>query len=77
MLKSISHKTRAKARRKVPIVMFEYKLSNGYVLSDEEIEARATQWENGSWEGGLAAIQPGDSKPSQHGNDETDSAAID
>ncbi len=57
--------------------MSEYKLSNGYVLTDEEIEARATQWENGSWEGGLIVIQPGDSKPSQRGNDEPDSAAID
>ena len=57
--------------------MSEYKLSNGHILSDEEIEARATQWENGSWEGGLVAIQPGDSKPSQYGDDETDSAAID
>ncbi len=57
--------------------MPDYKLENGYVLTDEEIEARATQWENGSWEGGLIVIQPGDSKPSQRGNDEPDSAAID
>ena len=37
----------------------EYKLANGYVLSDEEIEERASRYENGNWEGELEMIKPG------------------
>ena len=36
-----------------------YKLSNGYSLTDEEIEKRAQQWEDGTWEGSLATIRVG------------------
>lgn len=37
----------------------EYRLANGYVLTDEEIEERASHYERGDWEGALAAIRPG------------------
>lgn len=33
--------------------MGEYVLYNGYVLTDDEIEQRAQEWENGTWEGPL------------------------
>ena len=39
--------------------MSGYKLANGYVLSDEEIEERAKQWEDGSWEGELVVLRVG------------------
>ena len=39
--------------------MSEYKLANGYVLTDEEIEARAKQWEDESWEGELVPLRVG------------------
>lgn len=39
--------------------MPEYKLANGYSLSDEEIEERAGQWEEGTWEGSLVALRVG------------------
>ena len=61
----------------VPTTMTEYKLANGYVLTDEEIEARAQQWESGSWEGGLIAIRSDNSDPSQHGSNEPGLAPID
>lgn len=39
--------------------MAEYKLPNGYVLTDEEIERRAQEWENGTWEGPLVEVRAG------------------
>ena len=39
--------------------MAEYKLASGYVLTDEEIEARARQWEEGTWEGDLVVLRVG------------------
>lgn len=39
--------------------MSEYKLANGYSLSDEEIEERAGQWEEGTWEGSLVTLRVG------------------
>ena len=36
--------------------MAEYKLKNGYVLTDAEIEARAMEWEDGTWRGPLVDI---------------------
>lgn len=37
----------------------DYKLPNGYILTDEEIERRAQVWEDGTWEGGLVTIRSG------------------
>lgn len=37
--------------------MSTYKLANGYPLSDEEIEERAKQWEDGSWKGELITLR--------------------
>ena len=37
----------------------EYRLANGNVLTDEEIEERAAFYENGDWEGALEMIKPG------------------
>ena len=39
--------------------MSTYKLSNGYVLSDEEIERRASEWESGTWNGSLIELRVG------------------
>ena len=39
--------------------MAEYTLANGYTLTDEEIEARAQEWESGTWEGQLVEIRAG------------------
>ena len=39
--------------------MAEYKLDNGYVLNDEEIERRAQEWEDGTWEGNLVEMRVG------------------
>ena len=39
--------------------MAEYKLANGYVLTDEEIEARAREWEDGTWKGQLVELRAG------------------
>lgn len=39
--------------------MAEYKLANGYVLTDEEIEARAQEWEDGTWKGELVELRAG------------------
>lgn len=39
--------------------MSDWKLANGYVLTDEEIERRAAEYENGTWSGTLEAIRPG------------------
>ena len=39
--------------------MTEYRLANGYVLTDEEIEARSALYETGGWEGALEMIKPG------------------
>ena len=39
--------------------MADYKLANGCVLSDEEIEARAQEWEDGTWKGHLVELRAG------------------
>ena len=39
--------------------MAEYKLANGYVLTDEEIETRAKEWEDGTWKGELVELRAG------------------
>lgn len=39
--------------------MTNFKLANGYVLSDEEIEHRAQQWEEESWSGHIDALRVG------------------
>ena len=39
--------------------MTEYRLENGYVLSDEEIESRMREWENGTWKGRLVELRVG------------------
>ena len=39
--------------------MAEYELANGYVLNDEEIEARAREWEDGTWKGRLVELRAG------------------
>ena len=36
-----------------------YALINGYELTDEEIERRAAEYEDGSWSGTLLGIHPG------------------
>lgn len=40
-------------------MMAGYKLANGHVLSEDEIEQRAKQWGDGSWSGGLTALRVG------------------
>ena len=39
--------------------MAEYKLKNGYVLTDEEIERRAAEWESDDAEIGLVPLRVG------------------
>lgn len=39
--------------------MTERKLANGYVLSDEEIESRVREWEDGTWKGSLVKLRVG------------------
>ena len=39
--------------------MAEYELANGYMLSEEEIEARAQEWEDGTWKGRLVELRAG------------------
>lgn len=39
--------------------MAERKLANGYVLSDEEIESRVREWEDGTWKGSLVELRVG------------------
>lgn len=39
--------------------MTEYELPNGYVLTNDEIERRAKEWEDGSWDGSLVTIRTG------------------
>ncbi len=48
--------------------MAEYKLANGYVLTDEEIEKNAAQWEEGTWEGGLVTLRVGRPRLSEEEN---------
>lgn len=40
-------------------LMAEYKLANGYVLSDDEIERSAREWGDGTWEGPLIELRVG------------------
>lgn len=37
--------------------MKEYKLPNGHTLTEEEMELRAKQWENGSWSGHIVPLR--------------------
>lgn len=37
----------------------EYKLANGEVLTDEDLEREAEMWENDTWEGHLVNIRIG------------------
>lgn len=39
--------------------MSEWKLANGGILTDEQIEREAREYEEGSWEGTLVGIQVG------------------
>ncbi len=39
--------------------MAKYELANGYVLADSEIERRAREWEDGTWDGGLVTLRTG------------------
>lgn len=39
--------------------MANYELPNGYILTDEEIERRAREWESGTWKGQLATVRAG------------------
>lgn len=39
--------------------MADYKLTNGYLLTDEEIERRAREWEDGTWSGHLVETRVG------------------
>lgn len=39
--------------------MTSYELENGYVLTDDEIEHRAEQWEKGTWPGHVTALRVG------------------
>lgn len=48
--------------------MAEYTLENGYVLTDEEIERRAQEWENGTWKGHLVALRVGRPRLSEEEN---------
>lgn len=40
-------------------LMAEYLLDNGYVLTDDEIERRAREWEDGTWDGHLEVVRAG------------------
>ena len=39
--------------------MTDYKLDNGYILTEEEIEREADMWENDTWEGRLVNLRIG------------------
>ena len=39
--------------------MAEYRLSNGCILDDAEIEKRAKEWEDGTWAGQLVDLRVG------------------
>ena len=39
--------------------MADYELPGGYVLTDEEIERRAKEWEDGAWGGRLVTVRAG------------------
>ncbi len=39
--------------------MAEYKLPNGYILTDDEIERRAKEWEDGTWSEHLVTMRAG------------------
>ncbi len=39
--------------------MANHRLANGYVLTDEEIEKRAQEWEEGTWSGELVELRVG------------------
>lgn len=39
--------------------MANHELANGHILTDEEIEKRAQEWEDGTWSGGLVELRAG------------------
>lgn len=39
--------------------MAKYELPNGHVLTDDEIERRAKEWESGTWSGHLVTVRAG------------------
>ncbi len=49
--------------------MTKYELSNGYVLTNDEIERRAKEWENGTWDGNFVAIRTGRPRLSDEPNE--------
>ena len=51
--------------------MSKYTLENGYVLSDEEIEKGAAQWEDDTWDGNLVALRVGRPKLSVDKNEQS------
>lgn len=48
--------------------MANHKLANGYILTDEEIEKRAQEWEEGTWSGELVELHVGRPRLSGHSN---------
>lgn len=48
--------------------MAEHKLENGYVLTDDEIEKRAQEWEDGTWKGHLVEMRVGRPRLSEEPN---------
>ena len=45
-----------------------YTLPNGHVLTDEEIEAMAREWEDGTWKGHLVELRVGRPRLSEEPN---------
>ncbi len=39
--------------------MADYKTTNGYVLTNEEIAKRAAEWDEGTWDGHLVELRVG------------------
>ena len=50
--------------------MAEYRLANGGVITDEEIEAECEKYETGTWEGHLTDIRIGRPRLSEEGRGE-------
>jgi hypothetical protein len=48
--------------------MPNYLLPNGKTLTEEEIEKRATEWENGTWDGHLVTVRVGRPRLSSEAN---------
>ena len=50
------------------VIVSGYKLKNGYYLSEEEVEKRAQEWEDGTWKGSLVELHPGRPRLSEEPN---------